>query len=283
MFVPLLPSTGVVGFKLLESTEPVQRSIFERQPEIARETAYFRDNITLVTSAADLVADRRLLQVALGAFGLDEEVDKQAFVRRILEEGTESDDAFANRLVDPRFQRLAEAFGFGNLTGSQTGAIGFADTIVSAYQDRQFEISVGEQDESLRLALNFRREISQYASASDPDGVAWFSVMGDLPVRRVFEGAFGLSSSFGQLDIDRQRDELRSLNDRTFGSTSLEIFQDEENVDRVIERFLVREAALSGPSPTTPGFTALTLLTSSSSGLGEFGIQNIVLSSLTLR
>ena len=40
-------------------------------------------------SAADLVADRRLLKVALGAFGLEGEIDKKAFIRKVLEEGTD--------------------------------------------------------------------------------------------------------------------------------------------------------------------------------------------------
>lgn len=280
MFAPLLPATGLVGFKLLEQTQSVQREIFDRQPEIARDTDYFRETIATVQSAGALVEDRRLLRVALGAFGLDEEIDKRAFIRKILEEGTEAEDAFANRFVDPRYQRLAETFGFGNASGSQTGQVGFAQGIVSAFIERQFEISVGDQNDAYRLALNFRREIARYASSDDPDGSAWFSVMGDLPVRRVFEGAFGLDASFGQLEVDRQRSDLRSLNDRTFGDTSLAVFQDTTQVDRIIDRFLVRDAALNGPSPSTPGFTALRLLTGGSSGFGDFGAQNIVLSQL---
>ncbi|MEM9370573.1 MAG: flagellar protein, partial [Pseudomonadota bacterium] len=90
MFAPILPATGLVGFKLLEQTQTVQREIFDRQPEIARDTDYFRETIATVQSAGALVEDRRLLRVALGAFGLDEEIDKRAFIRKILEEGTEA-------------------------------------------------------------------------------------------------------------------------------------------------------------------------------------------------
>lgn len=279
-FAPLIPASGIIGYRLLANTEATQREVFDRQPEIARDAEYFRENISSVTSAADLVADRRLLRVALGAFGLDEDIDKQAFVRKILEEGTDDSASLANRLVDPRYERFAENFGFGNLSGAQTGDVGFAGTIVSAYTERQFEISVGEQDESLRLALNFRREITQYATANDPDGTAWFSVMGDEPVREVFEGAFGLDSSFGQLDIDRQRDELRALNDRFFGDSSLEIFKDAELAENVIDRYLARKSTENGPASTTRGMAALTIL-NSSNGLGETSIQNIVLSSIS--
>lgn len=281
-FTPIVPLTGVAGFRLLEATEAGQRATFERQPEVARDVAYFTENIRSVQSAEDLVSDRRLLRVALGAFGLDEEIDKRAFMQKILAEGTQDDEAFANRFVDPRYSEIADAFGFGNLGGSRTDLPGFAQSITSAYTERQFEIAVGNQDESLRLALNFRREIREYAQSGDPSGTAWFSVMGDVPVRTVFEGAFGLdSTSFGQLDIDRQRDELRSQNSKTFGSDSLDIFNDEEQVDAIIGRYLARSAAEAGPSAGTPGFTALSLL-NGSGGFGATSFANILLSSARL-
>ena len=103
--------------------------------------------------------------------------------------------------------------------------------------------------------------------------------MGDVPVRSVFEGAFGLSSAFGQLDIDRQRDELKDLNNRFFGSRSLAVFQDSAEVETLINRFLVQQSIQNGPSPTTKGAAALTILSNAANGVGSIGIQNIILSS----
>ncbi len=276
-FAPVIPLGGVVGLRVLTATEADQRAIFTRQPEVARDITYFTEKIAAVRTADDLVSDRRLMRVALGAFGLDEEIDKRAFIRKMVAEGTESPDAFANRFVDPRYQRLAAAFGFGNAGGARTGNTGFAQEITLAFSERQFEIAVGDSDENLRLALNFRREIKAYAGSSDPDGTAWFSVMGDLPVRRVFEGAFGLPASFGQLDIDRQQADLRAQNDRTFGSTSLNIFSDPAKAEAVIERFLARRAAEEGPDQTVRGSAALTLLGGGSGGFGSGAIANILL------
>lgn len=277
-FAPLLPAGGVVGFRLLAATEPAQRAAFERQPEITRDVAYFTNKIADVRTAEDLVADQRLMRVALGAFGLDEEIDKAAFMRKILAEGSEDQDAFANRLVDPRYKRFARAFGFGDTLGARTADVGFASAITEAYQERQFEIAVGEQNDSLRLALNFRREIRTFATSSDPAGAAWFSAMGDLPVREVLEGALGFPSGASQLDIDRQRDEFRDLNSKTFGSNSLAVFEDPANVDKAITRFLARRSIEEGPSANTPGFAALTLLSSQATGVGSIGLQNILIS-----
>ena len=278
-FAPIIPASGVVGLRLLSQTQDAQRAVFDRQPQLAREVEYFAEKIADVRTAEDLVADRRLLRVALGAFGLDDEIDKGAFLRKILAEGTEDPEAFANKLVDPRFVKFSKSFGFGYFLGARTGDVGFAANITAAYKERQFERAVGDQDTALRLALNFRREIATYANANDPENSAWFSAMGDVPVRSVFEGAFGLSSAFGQLDIDRQRDELKDLNNRFFGSKSLAVFQDSAEVENLINRFLVQRTIQDGPSPTTKGAAALTLLSNAANGVGSIGIQNIILSS----
>ena len=271
-FSPILPAGGILGFSLLEKTEAVQRDAFNRQPEIARDVDYFTREISSVRTADELVSDRRLLRVALGAFGMDDEIDKRAFLRKMLEEGSESDDAFVNNFVDPRFKAFVDAFGFGNIGGARTAFATFPSEITSRYTERQFEIAVGDQDENLRLALNFRREILTYANANDPEGVAWFSAMGDLPVRRVLEGAFGLPSSFGQLDIDRQRDVLRDKSSSTFGDRSLAVFNDPEVLDKAINRFLARASINDGPSTSTPGFAALTIL---QGAVGPLASQNL--------
>lgn len=281
-FTPLLPASGIVGYRLLTATEAVQRAAFDRQPQIARDVAYFEEKIGAVKTAADLVSDRRLLRVALGAFGLDDEIDKRAYLRRILEDGTEASDALANKLVDPRYKAFSKAFGFGDAGGVRVARTGFAEGLTAAYRERQFEIAVGEQDDALRLALNFRREITRHANSPDPEGVAWFSVMGDQPLRAVLEGALGLPTSFGKLDIDRQRDDLRDKSDRVFGSRSLAIFKDPEKVDEAIGRFLARRAAEAGPSPLTPGASALTVL-QSPGGIGSMGMANLVMSAINAR
>ncbi|MFO7856361.1 MAG: DUF1217 domain-containing protein, partial [Paracoccaceae bacterium] len=116
-FAPVLPLGGVAGWALLQRVEAGQREVFERRPDVARLAAAFEARIASVRSASELVADRQLLQVALGAFGLDEEIDKRAFVRRALESDPADPRSFANRLVDARYRNLSAAFGFGAAGG----------------------------------------------------------------------------------------------------------------------------------------------------------------------
>jgi hypothetical protein len=273
-FQPTIPLAGIAGWRFLERTQVAQQAAFEKGAELKRDIAYFQEKIAGVTSAADLVADRRLLKVALGAFGLEGEIDKKAFVRKILEGGTTDPASLANRLTDKSWYKLAEAFGFGDLGGAQTGAAGFAGKIVEAYKTRAFEVAVGEADNDMRLAMNFRREIAELAAG---EGGSWYSVLGSKPLREVMEKAFGLPKAFGQIDIDQQREVMRDKASAMFGSDSLSVFQDPENVETVINRFLARAQIEAGVSATSPGAGALMLLQSMNDG-GSQGLLNLLAS-----
>jgi Protein of unknown function (DUF1217) len=275
-FQPQIPLPGIAGWRFLERTQVKQQAAFEKGPELARDTAYFEVNIGKVTTAADLVADRRLLKVALTAFGLEGELDKRAFIRKVLEEGTTDPKAFALRLTDPAFRKLAAAFGFGDPGGPRAAAPGFAAGIVAAYKTRAFEAAVGDASNDLRLAMHFRREIAEL-SAHGTEGASWFTVLGSKPLRQVFEKAFGLPAAFGKLDVDRQREVMRDKTSAMFGASDLTAFRDPANVQKLIDRFLARAQIEAGVSAATPGSAALTLL-QNASGNASQGLFNLLAS-----
>ncbi len=272
-FQPAIPLPGIAGWRFLERTQASQQAAFEKGPELQREIAYFADNIATVTSAADLVADRRLLKVALGAFGLEGELDKKAFIRKVLEEGTTEPRAFANRLTEPSYRKLAEAFGFGDPAGARTADSGFAAKITQAYRTRAFEAAVGETSNDLRLAMNFRREMAEMSKG--PDGASWFAVLGSKPLRAVFEKAYGLPEAFAKIDVDRQREVMRDKTGAMFGTDNLTAFQDPAAVEKVIDRFLARAQLEAGASASGPGSAALTLLQNANGG-GSQGLFNLL-------
>jgi len=277
-FQPLVPLTGIAGLRFVERTQEAQQEVFNKSPSISREIEYFKENIHKAATADDLTGDYMLLKVALGAFGLDEDLSKKYFINKILDEGTEDQGAFANRLVDTRYRDLSEAFGYGNLLGANVIQSEFADKIVKAYQTRQFEQAVGNTDNSIRLAMNFKREIGDAAKDGKAVDTAWFQVMGNTPLRTVFETAFGLPTSVGALDVDRQLEIFKEKSRSLFGSDSLTIFQDQQNVDKLLNDFMVRQQLNSGPTTSTPGYSALSLL--QNAGLGAAGTTNLLLSRL---
>ena len=102
MFQPLVPTGGLAGWRFLQRTYDTQFEAFNQSVSLQRDTDYFRENIGQVTTAEALVSDRRLLSVALGAFGLQDDVDNRYFIRKVLEEGSVNEDALAVRFADRR-------------------------------------------------------------------------------------------------------------------------------------------------------------------------------------
>ncbi|MEQ1931603.1 MAG: DUF1217 domain-containing protein [Parvularculaceae bacterium] len=263
MYQPAIFASGYAGFKLFERTTPRQMEAFSRSAEVKRDIAYFMEKIGEAATPADLVADRRLLKVALGAFGLGEEIDKRAFIRKALEGGTEARDAFANRMSDARWRAFASAFGYGDSAGAQTGKPGFAAGIADRYRERAFEAAVGATDENFRLAMNFRREAAAIASAAETDRAGWLKMLAQKPLRAVLEGALRLPKAMAHLDIDRQVAIVEDKARETFGSSSPAALASPEIMDKALRRFFVR-ADLATASANAPGSTALTLLSNAS-------------------
>ena len=260
MFQPVLPLSGLPGWVLLNRTLESQTEAINASPQIVRDTDYFVENIGNVRTAAELVSDRRLLTVALGAFGLDDDINNRALIQKVLEDGTADPASLANRLADERYAQLSEAFGFGNtLFGANTGDFGFGDRIADQFQIRSFESAVGEQDPSLRLALNATRELASMAEEDTASDTLWFRVMGTPPLREVMERALNLPTSFGQLDIERQLDEFKSRAERVLNVESFSDFADAEIREELVRGYLLREQ-VSGISGVSSGSIALTLL-----------------------
>jgi len=269
-FQPIVPQTGYVGWRFLERTVESQREAFERSPELFRDLEYFKENISKANTAEDLVNDRRLLKVALGAFGLEDDLNKRAYVLKALVEGTDADDSFANRMVDKRYQKLSEAFGYGNQFGARVDRSDFAQSIIAPFKIQKFEVAVGKSDESMRLAMVFVREIGEVANSESAADAAWFKVMGNPPLRQIFETAFGLPKSFGLLDVDKQRNIFRDKSRKLFGNNSLAIFKEGENIDKMLRTFFARKQISENSGAGAPGSTALTLLRNSAAGMASF-------------
>lgn len=273
-FTPVIPATGLAGWNFLKISRESQTEIFNKSPDIARDVEYFKENIGSVETLDDFMSDRRLLKVALGAFGLGEEINKGAFVRQVLAEGTADGRAFAVRLNNQDYLDMANVFAVdseGNLSiDSDT-----AENIIADYQTGAFEVEVGTVDNTMRLAMNFEREMGELASSGVSENAGWFKVMASVPMRTVIEGAFNLPTEFSQLDLDRQKEILSDKANSLFGGKSVDIFSDPENMEKAIRRYLLTEQINSGPDSSTPGFAALSIL---GGGIGSAGIANLLLS-----
>ena len=258
MFAPVLPYTGYAGWAFLERTYESQRETFDKSPLITRDTEYFEANIGTVDTPEDLVSDRRLLRVALGAFGLGDDIDNRYFIQKVLEDGTLDEDALALRLSDERYREFAEAFGFDRGTPS-TKISTFGAEITEQFRRQEFEIAVGDQDETMRFALNAQRALGDIAASSSASDTKWFRIMGNPPLREVFQTAFGLPASFGQIDLDQQLEVFKDRSEKLLGTDDPADFGDEAIQEKLVRSYMLRDQ-LQDITVASSGLIAQTLL-----------------------
>jgi hypothetical protein len=265
-YTPAIPFGGYAGWAFLNRTKASQTAVLTQTAQYKRDEDYFRANIGKIDTAEQLVGDRRLLGVVLGAFGLENDINNKFFIQKVLADGTFKPEALSNKLADKQYQKLSAAFGFGDLPSPRSKMSDFADKILAQYRTRQFETAVGTQNESLRLALNLQRELPEIAGKTgSSENAKWFSIMGSTPLRTVFQTALGLPSSTATLDLDQQLTIFKSRAKAQFGSENLSQFTDSAAVDKLIRRYLMR-SELENFAQSGAGNTALTLLQNSALG-----------------
>jgi len=262
-YTPVLPLSGYAGWALLNRTKSVQTAAFNKSPDIVRDTDYFKANISKVKTADDLVNDRRLLRVALGAFGLDDDINNKAFIKKVLSDGSLTTTALANRMTDKRYLALTQAFGF-DLAVPMTQISTFGSDVVKKFLGKQFEVVVGSQDQNLRLALNAQSEVASLATSTASDSTKWFKVIGNTALATVFQKALSIPTSVGSLDLDQQLSIYQSKAKAVFGDSGFAQFTDTAKMDLLVKRFLTRSPADELLKTTSSTSIALTLLQSRS-------------------
>lgn len=262
-YTPVIPFSGYAGWKLLNRTMEMQKAAFTASADIQRNEDYFREKIGSITTAKELVSDRRLLSVALGAFGLDDDINNKYFIQKVLEEGTLDTESLANKLSDKTYLKLSQAFGFGDYSVPRTALSDFADEILEQYETREFEVAVGDSDNDLRLALAAQRDLSELASKSSSENTKWYSIIGSESLASVMRTALGLPDSTSSLDVDQQISVYKNKAESVFGSSDPSEFSDTNKVEKVIKLFLLRSQLENGSS-TGSGSAALQILQSAS-------------------
>ena len=259
-FQPVLPLSGYTGWGFLKRTMARQQAVQQALPAQQRDEAYFRDRIGKADTAGKLVNDKRLLRIALTAFGLEGDVNSKAFIRKILEGGTLSEGSLANKLADKRYQKFAAAFGYGDFSVPRTKLSTFADEILTQYRARSFETAVGEQNNAYRLAMNAERELPLLAAKTSSTDAKWYTILGSAPLREVMQTALGLPSSFSSIDIDQQVSVLKARTEAAFGSSDPAQFKDTKQTDTLVRRYLLQSEIQGQKSASSPAARALALL-----------------------
>lgn len=271
---PSLIGGGLAGWNFLQSSLEKQEETFASSSDITRSRDKLSETLSEPFSLDTLMTDRQILRPVLQAFGLESEFDKGAFIRRIIDDGPDDSDGFAQRLNNPDFIALSRAF-----QPDSDGLIridsGQREEIVANFQREAFETAVGEQEPDLRLALNFDETVREFAGNSASDKSFWFRVIGNSPLFEVFDSAFILPDGFGNLDIDKQADILQKRGEQILGNDPVGQLTTDEGVETMTRKFLLQRQVENGPDGFSSGSIALTLL---GGGFGSAGLENLLLS-----
>jgi len=263
MFQPIIPIGGIAGWEFLKRTQGRQEDSFSRTPRIRHVTTEFAANFDKVHTADALVRNRQFLSIVLGAFGLQEDIDNRAFIRKVITDGVVERDALANRLADKRYLALARELSHLAQGGTGVAPERLAGSLIERYKATEFEIAVGTSEEAFRFSLAYARKIPEIVEGLRTDLAGWFQILGDPPTRRVLETALGFPSEFGALDIDEQVKRLKDVALKRFGVSNVRELGAPDMIETVTRRFLLMGQLRDSQTAISGAAVALSLLANS--------------------
>ena len=194
----------------------------ESQPQVSRETEYYLENISNVKSIDEFVDDHRLFNYAMRAHGLGDMTYAKAFMVKVLKEGIDASDSFANSLSDTRFRAFAETFNFARYGEATTAFDRTQQGTVDKYVRQALEEDAGNDNQGVRLALYFQRRAGDIDTA--------YSILADRALLEVVQTALNLPAAIATQDIDKQAALIESRID-------LEDFKDPDKLASFLNRF----------------------------------------------
>lgn len=239
----------ITSYNQLAGNIPASLQRISQQPLIKREAQYFQEHIGKVKSVDDFMANSRIYNFALKAFGLEDMQYAKAFVRKVLNEGVDAPEAFSVQLSDQRFKEFGTVFNFKRYGAATTSFDRVQGGTVEKYLRNSLEQQSGESSEALRLALYFERKAGTVSSA--------YSILADKALYQVVRTSLGLPTAISGADIEKQ---AKILDNRI----DIGRLQDAGYVKQLITRFLGRSQADAGITQSAP---ATTLLAGASTGV----------------
>ncbi len=113
-------ATGIAGWNLLQRKTPASFPVLTQDPVVTREIAYFQQNAPKATTAQSLLADPRLQNFVLTAYGLTSQTGMTALLQKVLQSNPTDPNSFVKQLTDTRYSAMASAFNYG---GDSTPAV----------------------------------------------------------------------------------------------------------------------------------------------------------------
>ncbi|MVA34920.1 DUF1217 domain-containing protein [Agrobacterium vitis] len=192
------------------------------------DSKYYQENIVKVTSVTDLLKDRKLVDFALTAQGLDPKDVSDDMLKQLFSSDLTDPKSFANTQADEGYAKFVASYNFDssgkisqeNADGVQNRSETF--NTENLYLHQTLENEQGESDQGVRLALYWDRMSSTITSAYD--------ILGDTALLEVFRTAYSLPSDMSNMDIEQQKKVIEKKMD-------LKDLSDPEKQKKFLQRF----------------------------------------------
>ncbi len=276
-FQPVVPLSGIGGWKFLQATYDKQLQSYTNSPQVRNDRDYMIEKFSQPIAVEDFLKDSRLMRVTMTAFDLSGEEWKKGYINKVLKEVNDPESTFLARLNNPKYTAFANTLKPANGTIS----LDVEDIAAMAvrFESNSFEIAVGEVDDTMRLSLNYKSEIStMVGSGSSEDAIA-YRLMADVPTFTVVKTALNLPSDMSNLPVERQAEMIKDGLKRALGVSKLADIASPEAVDKLIVRYHAMKSISEGAAAYSPASAALTILGGGSYGYGASASQNLFLSS----
>ncbi|MFN4057362.1 MAG: DUF1217 domain-containing protein [Roseinatronobacter sp.] len=251
-FQPTLPLTGLAGWSILTKTRANQESVFSATAAQANLMERFERDFPNISSVDELLKNNVALRVALGAFGLQDDLPNKGFIRRVIMDGTENPSALANRLTDKRYFGLAKALEHLGPSGTGMPSKAMTQDLKKKFLSRSFEIAVGEKNSDYRLAMAFENELGSVLNNFTSDRARWFAILGNPPLRKVLQTALGLPQQIGKIPLEQQSKVLQSALKKRFGISNVGEMDNRKIIEKITNRFIVLSDIQTAKTATSP-------------------------------
>ena len=255
---------ALVAWKQLEKSGDAAQDKWSKQASVQQKISYAKNAVAKAKTVDDLLNDRRFMEFALSAFGLESEIDKKGLLKKVLMSDLSQEDSLANRMNDARYKEMASTLRLKDFGVEGPKLSGVMDGMAARYIKNEFEKAQGNASPGLREAMYFKENASKINSI--------WSVLGDKVLREVVTTALGIPKELAIQGVDAQA---------TYVSNKIDItkFKDKKFVDTFIQRYLnTRDQETANANGTGGGmYGGLLQLVGSSGGVSDMsGILDLM-------
>jgi hypothetical protein len=120
---------GVAGWKILQGKSVTDFAAFNKDPTLQRDIVYLREKLPTKLTAKDLLADRRLQEMVLTAYGLDSQVGMNTLMQKVLDSDPNDTRSVAAMMVDSRYKQISKALNYGGISIPEIPAVPSGATV----------------------------------------------------------------------------------------------------------------------------------------------------------